>query len=737
LAGVIVAWGGDLSNQALQSDIPSGNDYIDIAVGITHALALKADGSLVAWGDNTQGQCDVPAGNDFVAIAASDWHSLALKSDGTIVGWGSPADGRLEIPAGTFTHLSSCGLHSIAIKTDGSLMIWPDLPIAPDPPAGYDFVDVDMEEDTLIARRSDGSLDTWQWSPAVPSGDNYARIASGNNHCLALKTDSSLVAWGNNDFGQCDVPSGTDYAAVAAGKNYSVALKTDGSLVQWGGDAYSTADAPAGNSYVKIAANGNTSLALADYSGEVDCSWTGNTSMYWDEINNWSPAVIPDNGTGTSFRVTLDTSGLSDTRIQLDNDRIITKLETYGNNVRMQSFGKNPGQVLLTALQGITNYSDDLRITCSRTEEYDYSDMEVYGSITNTSGKGIKIEGAKVYGTLSNEGEVELVDMHLQGEIINRADGELELGRQVLISGNIHNQDSAQIHLSAVSEKGTEIEGDLTNDGMMMFSPASLLVMEKFDNNESNLHNNGVMLIYDGRCEVAGVLQNENTGTIQGFGLLFAGTLFQNDGTIHSMADMRIGLGGLFVNSNTGIIKNAAATSINIVHVTDPATMPDVSNFGTITVNSAGGISFSAPLHNQSGGSIELLGGTLGTPHLYQGSGASFEGLGNITGDVTIESGGSMTLTGTSNIFGDVVIEAGATLEVTDGTVYIYGDLTNNGTIQKTGGHIIRKGTFTNNGAVSEQQSDSNSVSDYNLDGHVNVEDFADFAQNWLWQSQT
>ena len=96
-AGVIVVWGGD---PVVKDNIPSGNDYIDIAASPTpsssHCLALKSDGSVVAWGDNTHGQCDVPAGNDFVAIAAGPGHSLALKSDGTIVGWGSPANGVLD-----------------------------------------------------------------------------------------------------------------------------------------------------------------------------------------------------------------------------------------------------------------------------------------------------------------------------------------------------------------------------------------------------------------------------------------------------------------------------------------------------------------------------------------------------------------------------------------------------------------------------------------------------------------
>ena len=44
---------------------------------------------MVAWGYNDYGQTNVPAGlSGVTAIAAGDYHSLALKSDGTVVAWG-------------------------------------------------------------------------------------------------------------------------------------------------------------------------------------------------------------------------------------------------------------------------------------------------------------------------------------------------------------------------------------------------------------------------------------------------------------------------------------------------------------------------------------------------------------------------------------------------------------------------------------------------------------------------
>ena len=62
---------------------------VAIAAGAYHSLALKADGTVVGWGENGYGQTTIPAGaTNVVAIAAGDYHSLALKADGTVVGWG-------------------------------------------------------------------------------------------------------------------------------------------------------------------------------------------------------------------------------------------------------------------------------------------------------------------------------------------------------------------------------------------------------------------------------------------------------------------------------------------------------------------------------------------------------------------------------------------------------------------------------------------------------------------------
>ena len=60
-----------------------------IAAGRNHSLAMRSNGTVVAWGHNHFNQCDVPDElARVVNIFAGEYCSIALKSDGTVVVWG-------------------------------------------------------------------------------------------------------------------------------------------------------------------------------------------------------------------------------------------------------------------------------------------------------------------------------------------------------------------------------------------------------------------------------------------------------------------------------------------------------------------------------------------------------------------------------------------------------------------------------------------------------------------------
>lgn len=68
-----------------------------IAAGSLHTVGLKADGTVVAVGENDRGQCAVSKWTDIVAIAAGDYHTVGLKADGTVVAVGNNKHGQCNL----------------------------------------------------------------------------------------------------------------------------------------------------------------------------------------------------------------------------------------------------------------------------------------------------------------------------------------------------------------------------------------------------------------------------------------------------------------------------------------------------------------------------------------------------------------------------------------------------------------------------------------------------------------
>jgi len=99
----------------------------------------------------------------------------------------------------------------------------------------------------------------------VPSPNKgFIAISAGWMHSLGLKANGSIVAWGDNENGQCTVPSpNSDFIAVAAGSAHSLGLKADGSIVAWGDNFYGQCDVLSPNKgFIAISAGWMHSLGL-------------------------------------------------------------------------------------------------------------------------------------------------------------------------------------------------------------------------------------------------------------------------------------------------------------------------------------------------------------------------------------------------------------------------------------------------------------------------------------------
>ena len=72
-------------------------DRETVSAGYYHTVGLKSDGTVVAVGNNDDGQCDVDDWTDIVAVSAGYYHTVGLKSDGTVVAVGNNANGQCDV----------------------------------------------------------------------------------------------------------------------------------------------------------------------------------------------------------------------------------------------------------------------------------------------------------------------------------------------------------------------------------------------------------------------------------------------------------------------------------------------------------------------------------------------------------------------------------------------------------------------------------------------------------------
>ncbi len=263
----VAAWGYNWyvnggPNQFLPVPTPPANltNVVSVSGGAGHSLALRRDGTVTVWGDNSLGQRRVPGGlSNVVAIAAGSWHNLALRSDGTVAAWGAgsvPETGgnngldlaQSVVPAGLTNAVAiAAGIgHSMALRSDGTVLVWgADLAgEAGVPPNLSNVVAIASGANHCLALKADGTVVSWghySLHPATnvpPDLTNVVGVAVGSDshHSLALKADGTLVAWGEDDyFGQLDIPPGlSNVAAFAAGGLHNLALSGDGTVVAWG-----------------------------------------------------------------------------------------------------------------------------------------------------------------------------------------------------------------------------------------------------------------------------------------------------------------------------------------------------------------------------------------------------------------------------------------------------------------------------------------------------------------------
>ena len=262
--GGALAWGddeegelgdGQVSGSPATSPVPVslGTSVTQVAAGISdYGLALTSTGQVLAWGNNfagqlgdgtttssdTPGRVDLPAGVQVTQIAAGGATGYALTSAGAIYAWGYGANGVLgdgstgnadtpvlvKLPSGTtVTQIASNGSFALALTSAGKVLAW-----------GGDSSG-QLGDGTTSTTGSDIPVPV-----SLPSRAKVSRIAAGGQFGLAVTSSGTVVAWGDDVWGELgdgttsttgsdvpvavSLPAKTTITDVAAGQDHALAL---------------------------------------------------------------------------------------------------------------------------------------------------------------------------------------------------------------------------------------------------------------------------------------------------------------------------------------------------------------------------------------------------------------------------------------------------------------------------------------------------------------------------------
>lgn len=211
-----------------------------ISAGYNHTIGLKADGTVLAVGDNWGNQCGVNSWHNIAAVSAGNGHTVGLKSDGTVVAVGETWKGACNVGSWRdIVAVSAGGFHTVGLKADGTVLA-----------TGRNLTYGNSYEDTYC-----GQCDISDWR-------NIWAIAAGDTHTVGLKTDGTVVAVGSNEYGQCNISGWRDIVAISAKYNHTVGLKSGGTVVAIGSNLCGQCDVDGWRDVVAVSTGRDHTVGL-------------------------------------------------------------------------------------------------------------------------------------------------------------------------------------------------------------------------------------------------------------------------------------------------------------------------------------------------------------------------------------------------------------------------------------------------------------------------------------------
>jgi alpha-tubulin suppressor-like RCC1 family protein len=313
------AWGGnangrlgddtDTSRSSPVSVVGGFSDWVSSSGGRDHSLGVRANGTLWAWGLNSNGRLGdnsitsrrspvsvVGGFTDWISASAGGYHSLGVRANGSLWAWGNNGNGQLgddtitsrRSPVsvvGGFTDwisASAGGFHSLGVRANGTLWAWgnnsngrlgDDTVTDQSSPVSVvggfnDWVSASAGRRHSLGVRANGSLWAWGYNGNGRLGDNsntdrsspvsvvggftdWISASAGFAHSLGVRANGSLWAWGYNSSGRLGddtvtdrsspvsvVGGFTDWISASAGGAHSLGVRANGSLWAWGPNSF-------------------------------------------------------------------------------------------------------------------------------------------------------------------------------------------------------------------------------------------------------------------------------------------------------------------------------------------------------------------------------------------------------------------------------------------------------------------------------------------------------------------
>ncbi|MCK5129048.1 MAG: hypothetical protein KAQ68_04285 [Clostridiales bacterium] len=231
--GTVVAAG---SNKYEQCSVESWTDITSVDAGMYHTLGLKSDGSVVASGSNEYEQCDVSTWENVIQITAGAYDSYALCSDGSLLSTGFHGkDSLSNVRDIILLDAGSYGL--CAIQSDGTILSDFASLRSSDVKSA---VGLSVSTGYIAVLTIDGKV--FSSITACEDWENIVSISAGSTAAFGIKSNGSIVAHFFRDRDAFNTDDISDAISVSAGGSHHTFLLKDGSVIAFGDNDYGQCD---------------------------------------------------------------------------------------------------------------------------------------------------------------------------------------------------------------------------------------------------------------------------------------------------------------------------------------------------------------------------------------------------------------------------------------------------------------------------------------------------------------